>query len=109
MDVELRAVRKAFQIRGFEACYLDATDKTAARQGVPWRLPNCALALLSTCQAFPDLLLPLGRARPRGPLKSFFDPFAVQALGGHCDCILQEKAGRTPGRGGGTEDSPPRR
>lgn len=69
MDVELRAVRKAFKIRGFEACYVEAMDETAARQGVPWRLPNCAPALLSTRQGFLDKLLPLGRARPRGPLK----------------------------------------
>lgn len=70
MDVELRAVRKACKIRTFEACYLEAMAETAVRQGVPWRLPNCAPALLSTRQAFLDKLLPLGRARPRGPPKS---------------------------------------
>lgn len=105
MDVELRAVRKAFKIRGFEACCVEAMEETAARQGVPWRLPNWGLTLLSTfCQAFLDKLLPFSRARPRDPLKSFFDPFAAQALGGLCGRILQEKAGRTPGRGGGAED-----
>lgn len=109
MDVGLRAVREAFKIRDFEACYLEAMDETAARQGVPWRLPDCAPALLSTCRAFLDKLLPLSRARPRGPLETFFDPLAAQALGGHCGRIVQEKAGRTPGRGGGAEDSQRRR
>lgn len=35
MDVELRAVRKAFQIRVFEACYLDATDKMPRGRASP--------------------------------------------------------------------------
>lgn len=66
VDNERRAAQKAFDVREFEACHLEAAEETSAWQDVP-RLHSRAL---STCQAFLEKLTPLlGRARPRGRFK----------------------------------------
>lgn len=85
VDNERRAAQKAFDVREFEACHLEAAEETSAWQDVP-RLHSRAL---STCQAFLEKLTPLlGRARPRGRFKPVsvrraFGPVAAQALGRH--------------------------
>lgn len=67
VDIERRAAQKAFDVREFEACHLEAAEETSARQDAP-RLRSRAL---STCQAFLEKLTPpspplAGRGRAAG-------------------------------------------
>lgn len=103
MDVELRGARKAFTIRGFEACHLEAMDGSSARQGAPdgSRTPF-------TLSGVSRKVAPPWQGEAARPTQ-VFDLFAAQAQGAHLGRILQEKAGRTPGRGGDAEASQRRR
>lgn len=104
MDVELRAAREAFTIRDFEACHLEATDGSAARQGAPLAAPKLRSRTPVKLSGVSRQVAPPWQGEAARPTQ-VFDPFAAQAQGTHRSRILQEKAGRTAGRGGGAEAS----
>lgn len=97
VDVERRAAQKAFDVREFEACHLEAAEETSARQDAPRLRSRPAL---STCQAFLEKLSPLaGRGRAAGSSLSLcarrvFGPVAAQVLGLHRGGDEEEKTCR---------------
>lgn len=110
MDIERRAAQKAFDVREFEACHLEA-EETSARPDAPGLRSRPRAVNLS---GFSREVDPLGRARPRGGFKPVsvlraFGPVAAQALGSHRGGDEEEKAGKgVPDAeevGGAEEDS----
>lgn len=106
--------QKAFDVREFEACHLEAAEETSARQDAPRLRSRPAL---STCQAFLEKLPPLaGRGRAAGSslsLRRAFGPVVAQALGSHRGgdeeektCRTRKRWGRGRGLHGGSRDRP---
>lgn len=112
VDIERRAAQKAFDVREFEACHLEAAEETSARQDAP-RLRSRAL---STCQAFLEKLTtapPPWQGEAARPVQACLCAPSVwsrrsqgagqasrRRRGGNG---RKRRAGR--GRGGGAEDS----
>lgn len=92
MDVELRAAREAFTIRYFEACHLEATDGSAARQGAPLAAPKLRSRTPVKLSGVSRQVAPPRQGEAARPTQ-VFDPFAAQAQGTHRSRILQEEVG----------------
>lgn len=96
MDIERRAAQKAFDVREFEACHLEAAEETTARQDAPGMRSRPRAVNLS---GFSREVVLLGRVRPRGGFKPVsvrraFGPVAAQAQGSHRGGDEEEKAGK---------------